>query len=303
MRPDIVDILKKMLDEHNPHVKAFRSTREKIQGANSIQGMRLVLASGRKSDGRTYNLPTEDDVAALIVGDFNVDMEKRDIIIESKSGKLQRTSELHPAYLPLQYPILFPYGEDGFRLGIDIGFIDLEGRKQKTITMREFFAYRIQQRYGESPIIMMARRLYQQFLVDVYTMIESNRLRYIWLNQKNLRSECLDKLVKTANEGNTDISNKGTRVYIPSSFTGGKRYMMQHYLDAMTTCKYFGYPDFFITMTCNPKWPEITRFLKKHELKTEDRADICCRVFKMKLDNLVEYLTKDEVLGVVNSGI
>ncbi|CAA7035449.1 unnamed protein product [Microthlaspi erraticum] len=303
VRQDIVDIQKKMLDDHNPHVKAFRSASEKFQGAEDMHGMRLRLASGRKSDGRTHNLPTEDDVAALIPGDFSGDMEKRDIIIESRSGKLQHISELHPAYLALQYPIIFPFGEDGFRLGIDIGFIDVEGRIRKSITMREFFAYRIQQRHGESPIIVMCGRLYRQFLVDAYTMIESNRLRYIWLNQKNLHSECLDKLVKKADEGNGDISETGQRVYIPSSFTGGKRYMMQHYLDAMSICKHFGYPDFFITITCNPKWPEITRFLQKHNLNTEDRPYICCRVFKMKLDNLMEHLKMDKVLGVLNSAM
>ena len=148
----------------------------------------------------------------------------------------------------------------------------------------------------------MSGRLFQQFLVDAYTMIESNRLRYIFLNQKNLRAEYYDKIAASADRGEDDLSEQGKRIFIPSSFTGGKRYMMQHYLDAMATCKYYGYPDFFITITCNPKWPEITRYLQKHDLKTEDRPDICCRVFKMKLDNLVEYLTKDKVLGRVNSG-
>uniref|UniRef100_A0A0D3AV48 Uncharacterized protein n=1 Tax=Brassica oleracea var. oleracea TaxID=109376 RepID=A0A0D3AV48_BRAOL len=40
-----------------------------------------------------------------------------DIILEKNSGKLKRINELHPCYLPLQYPLIFPYGEDGFRLG------------------------------------------------------------------------------------------------------------------------------------------------------------------------------------------
>lgn len=291
-----------MLDANNCYVGAFRSERERLEVAGAGRPMRLVLASGRSTDGRTYNLPTENDVAALIPGDFEKSMENRDIILESSTGKLQRISELHPAYLPLQYPLLFPFGEDGFRLGIDIGFLDKKGRKRKTITMREFFAFRIQERFGESPIILMSGRLFQQFLVDAYTMIESNRLRYIWLNQKNLRCEHYDKIVDAVGKGKGDLSEQGKRIYIPSSFTGGKRYMMQHYLDAMATCKYYGYPDFFITITCNPKWPEITRYLQKHDLKTEDRPDICCRVFKMKLDNLVDYLMTGIVLGAINSG-
>ena len=60
-----------------------------------------------------YNLPTASEVAALIVGDINADIENRDILITTKSVSLQRISELHPSYLSLQFPVLFPYGEDG----------------------------------------------------------------------------------------------------------------------------------------------------------------------------------------------
>lgn len=46
-------------------------------------------------------------------------MDKRDIVLEEKqTGWLKRISEIHPAYLDLQYPLIFTYGEDGFRLGI-----------------------------------------------------------------------------------------------------------------------------------------------------------------------------------------
>lgn len=294
-----------MLDAHNPHVKALRSAREKFDVTKPTEGLRLRLPSDRYADGRTHNLPTANEVAGLIPGDFNIGLNTRDIIIESRSGKLHRISELHPAYLPLQYPLLFPYGEDGFRLGIDIGFVDTAGRKRKTVTMREYFAFRIQEREGEYPTITMAGRLFQQFLVDVYTMIETNRLRYLFFNQRNLRSENFDNIQKAADQGDCNLADQGKRIFIPSSFTGGKRYLMQHYLDAMATCKYYGYPDIFITITCNPKWPEVTRYLQKHNLKSEDRPDICCRVFKMKLDGLIHHLTKKGekgTFGKVNSG-
>ncbi|XP_021995536.1 uncharacterized protein LOC110892694 [Helianthus annuus] len=84
---------------------------------------------------------------------------------------------------------------------------------------------------------------------------------------------------------------------LPSSFTGGARYMMQNYLDAMSLCKCFGYPDFFITITCNPKWPEVTRFLRDTTLKPEDRADILSRLFKLKLDAICKDLKERHLLG------
>ncbi|XP_023634290.1 uncharacterized protein LOC17874552 [Capsella rubella] len=225
LRPDTVELIKKMLDNHNPHVRAFRSARERFDMDCGVEDLKLRLPSDRASDARTHNLPTCNEVAALIPGDFNCGENKRDIVIEGRSGNLQRISELHPAYLPLQYPLLFPYGENGYRLGIDIGFIDTDGRKRKTVSMREFYAYRILERYGEASTIVMSGKLFQQFLVDAFTTIESNRLNYIWMNQKKLRTERIDKILEAADKGRTDLSEHGKRIYIPSSFTGGKRYV------------------------------------------------------------------------------
>ncbi|XP_056864414.1 uncharacterized protein LOC130511444 [Raphanus sativus] len=293
LREPLVLLLQNMLDQYNPHVKAFRSARDRFDVEGST-GYRMRLIESRQSDGRTHNLPTANEVAALIPGDFVLNMEPRDIVLESTSGKLQRISELHPAYLPLQYPLLFPYGEDGFRLNIPIGFEDTAGRKRKNVTMREYFAFRILERKGEAPTITRSGRLFHQFLVDAYTMIESSRLRYLWLNQKKLRSVSYDAIQKAAAKGGAKMAEQGSRIFIPATFTGGKCYMKQHYYDAMALCKYYGFPDLFITFTCNPKWPEVTRYLKKYNLTTEDRPEILCRVFKMKLDNLIEFLTNKD---------
>ncbi|XP_076888555.1 uncharacterized protein LOC143539012 [Bidens hawaiensis] len=65
----------------------------------------------------------------------------------------------------------------------------------------------------------------------------------------------------------------------------------------MTLCKWYGYPDFFITVTCNPKWPEVQRFLKDTSLNADDRPDILCRLFKIKLDSLIKDLKDNHVLG------
>nr|KAJ0211721.1 hypothetical protein LSAT_V11C400177920 [Lactuca sativa] len=79
--------------------------------------------------------------------------------------------------------------------------------------------------------------------------------------------------------------------------------MMQNYLDAMSLCKWFGYPDYFITVTCNPKWPEIQRFIADTNLKPEDRPDILSRLFKMKLDSLIKDLMKNSLLGSVEAAV
>ncbi|CAF1721160.1 unnamed protein product [Brassica napus] len=209
LREPLVLLLKNVLDQCNPHVKAFRSARDRFDVEGST-GYRMRLIESRQSDGRTHNLPTANEVAALIPGDFVLNMETRDIVLESTSGKLQRISELHPVYLPLQYPLLFPYGEDGFRLNIPIGFEDSTARKRKNVTMREYFAFRILERRWEAPTITRSGRLFHQFLVDAYTMIESSRLRYLWLNQKKLRSSSYAAIQKAATRAGAKMAEQGS---------------------------------------------------------------------------------------------
>ncbi|XP_076946232.1 uncharacterized protein LOC143617607 [Bidens hawaiensis] len=165
--------------------------------------------------------------------------------------------------------------------------------------MREFFAYRCQDRVNVFSLPLNARRLFQQLLVDEYTMIESERLFYIRNQQKKLRCETYENLRSLKNQGKNVVSKIGQRVILPSSFTGSSRYMLQNYLDAMSLCKWYGYPDFFITITCNPKWPEVKRFLEDTTLKAEDRPDILCRIFKIKLDAMIKDLKDNAILGKV----
>ncbi|XP_019184988.1 PREDICTED: uncharacterized protein LOC109179967 [Ipomoea nil] len=191
---EIVKDIQQALDANNVLVKSFRMARSEID-KNPVAEVKIKLLGKRSKDARTYNLPQVSEVAALIVGDIDANIGERDILVETKSGLLQRISELNPAYLPMQYPLLFPHGEDGYRE--DIQFSTLKGSSsggRERISPREYFSYLIQSRLSQLSTLLHAKRLFQQFLVDAYTMVESGR----WV----------------------------------------------------------GYPDLFITFTCNPKWPE-----------------------------------------------
>ena len=74
--------------------------------------------------------------------------------------------------------------------------------------------------------------------------------------------------------------------------------MQQNYQDAMALVRTFGFPDYFITMTANPAWPEVTQQLRPWETAA-DRPDIVSRVFKLKLDELLLDLTERGILGQV----
>jgi hypothetical protein len=81
--------------------------------------------------------------------------------------------------MALQYPLLYPFGEDGFML--EIPYIN-EGNKEykrKYVSMLEYYAYYLHYRSGQSMLLLNSGRLSLQFWVDVFTCIEQNRLNWI----------------------------------------------------------------------------------------------------------------------------
>ncbi|KAL8555788.1 hypothetical protein ACS0TY_003559 [Phlomoides rotata] len=177
----------------------FRNARERIEtGDESSFEMRLI--EKRTGDGRTHNLPTSSEVAALIPGDIDKNMEKRDVVVQLRDGFLQRISELHPCYVPL--------------LGIVHSDAESTARKRMRLSMREFFAFRIHERLGEANTIFYSKRLFQPFLVDSFTMIKSERMCYVRNNQATLRTDKWCDLKDAADRGkNRDIDCGRSTVY------------------------------------------------------------------------------------------
>jgi hypothetical protein len=62
--------------------------------------------------------------------------------------------------------------------------------------------------------------------------------------------------------------------------------MVQNYQDAMAICRWADYPDAFVTFTYNPQWLEIKRALPLGQ-QLEDRLDLVTRMFKIKLQKLI----------------
>jgi len=160
----IVSNLQKMLDENNAHAKSLRMARDRLTGTE-VHTVRLKLIAGREKDGRTYNVPSVPEIVALIAGDIDAN-SNRDIIVETQNDQLQRIHELHCSYLALQYPLLFPYGEDEYRPGI-LHRDTLSGKKRKRnrLTMREWFAYRLQCRPNEGQTLLHSRNYSNNLLL------------------------------------------------------------------------------------------------------------------------------------------
>jgi hypothetical protein len=86
-----------------------------------------------------YNLPSNGEIAAIVVGDYTAGEYTYDVLVHDRECGLKRVSCLHPVYMPLQYPLLFPYGEHGFHLGIRyFGAGDVGSSKREYVMMLEF---------------------------------------------------------------------------------------------------------------------------------------------------------------------
>lgn len=76
----------------------------------------------------------------------------------------------------------------------------------------------------------------------------------------------------------------GKRIILFFSFIGGSRYMVENYRDVMVICRWYGNSDFFIIIIVNLKWEEVIDYIREvGNENVNDRFDIECRVFKMKL--------------------
>ncbi|XP_035840209.1 uncharacterized protein LOC110909633 [Helianthus annuus] len=298
----IVASLIRMLDNHSSLANAFRMARDWCtQNESNDCQLRLL---GQVINNPQYNRPNVSEVAVLITNDFGENTEPRDVIVSTKNGVLQRISELHQLYMPLQYPLLFPYGETGFHERIR--YHDNTGRratKRQCVTMREYYCYRIHYRNNEGTTLLRGGRLFQQYLVDSYAAIEEQRLRWMRNNQNELRVELYHNVCDAVTRGDTNAEAIGQRIVLPSTFTGSPRYMIQNYQDAMALCRSFGNPDLFVTFTANPKWPEIEDMVSLISgQKSHDRADVVSRVFKLKLTFLIEDIMKKQIFGNCTAG-
>ena len=127
----------------------------------------------------------------------------------------------------------------------------------------------------------------------MWVKTETERLRYIKTHQNELRAAQYFQL-QDAIMNDADNVDVGQRVILPSTFIGGPRHMNQYMQDAMALVRAFSRPSLFITITCNPQWPEITEEPFAGQSYT-DRHVIVSRVLHLKVRQLLKVIFKEQV--------
>jgi hypothetical protein len=123
--PTTMDRLLTMMYNINPYVKVFKMARDMMATEGVPTDLKLRFIASRTKDARQYNVPMANEITTLMVGDGFEVIDRRDVVVAQQVGPFQRISELHVGYMALHYPLLFPYGEDGWHLNIPLNGVVL----------------------------------------------------------------------------------------------------------------------------------------------------------------------------------
>ena len=161
------------------------------------------------------------------------------------------------------------------------------------VSMLEYYAHRLHPRRGADRTdncLFMTNRLFQEYACVAFWRVETSRLNIHRMNQEGQRAarQAELRLFAAAVANGTPTPDIGRISYIPESFVGGPSDMYASYQDAMTAVLRHGAPSLFVTFTANPKWPDIVDSMK--DQAPNERPDVIARVFKMKLNELLDDL-------------
>ena len=303
------EVLKSLLERvqmaihrENPFVSDFKQILELPIEQFDTKKIVITAKQPTGEHARRYNQQVNFQEVSILTN-----TESHDLVLNLKGGGLQRVSDMNPKSMPLHFTLLFPYGTHGW----DQQTLHQDGKRRTTA--REFFAFHLHTRNSlNDNYLHRACRLFQEWLCLAWLNVETQRLNYQRLNQKALRADSYKNLKQAADERLRELQPRTDQIWnddhqrpvlgrqiLSSSFSGSPRWYNAKFQDGMAICREFHKPDLFITMTCNPQWPEITTELLEGQT-AQDRPDIVARVFKLKKDQLIQDLVKNGVLGKIN---
>ncbi len=281
--PKMVSEINTFLQEVNPLCPVFKQL-----GTHPSDTAHIVFEkTSRTTHGPVLgDQPRCPEIAAILKNDAGgTQQAPRKVTVWKVNDRApQFVNILDPTYEPLQYPVIFPHASSGW-------FPGMLSKSKEKISQTKYYR---QLFLCEDDRLRRLGRLGQEYAVDAYSRLDQEKLNYIRYNQEKLMR------IGTRQELDETISAEGGRkvgmVYLPSSYTGGPRYMMLQYQNAMAVVARRGKPSFFTTITCNPKWKEIQDNLLPGQYAS-DRPDLCNRVFHEKVAMAIRMIKDGRMFG------
>ena len=255
---------------------------------------------------------TGNEVAVLIQDDIPNPDARLCLVQRKGDNRPVQVSPLASFYEPLRYPVLFPHQSRGW--GSDLH-----------ITQADYYKYLIHYRCAMKPAFSISKhgnatltddmehntdrsgdvdhislhdinhhqnkhftfmnRLFNEYLCDMYSRMIDERILY-W------RRADVQAAIHSYREYDRDTIDNDTsskKIYMPAQEYGSRRRARKNVNDGIELCNVYGKPDFFITLTANPMWSDIQYQIGPGQTWA-DRPDVVNRVFKQKLEDLLEKL-------------
>ena len=303
---NLLERVQQVIHQINPFVKDFIQILDIPE--DQLQGGKVVISAGghpQEGHQRVYNAQTNLQELRIVTNE-----EKHDLVIHRRSGGgFQKISDLNPKAMPLHFTLLFPAGTPGWDQ-----YLKHRDNDNKRVTPREFFAYHLNKRNTDSDYIFQATRLFQEWILISWITCENQKLAYQQNNQTALRADTYQNVrdfVVQRQQGENEQAppdslyhneneNRVGRLILASSFVGSPRWYNSKFQDAMAIVRHRHKPDLFITMTCNPNWPEIKDGLRPGQTP-QDRPDLVSRVFQLKHNQLMADINKGCIFGEVSA--
>ncbi|KAF7826898.1 putative helitron helicase-like domain-containing protein [Senna tora] len=200
-------------------------------------------------------------IAIIVGGEEAGQLNGRDIVVQSNSSHLMNVSDTAGYYDPLQYPLLLPCGTYGRDVNTQNGVA-----LRTKVTCRDYYSFMLQIRDGRDNLLLRGCRLLQQYAVDIFLKMETQKFRWVRNNQSKIRAEMYNGLQDSFEAGINISGHLGRRIILLYSIVGCPRDMSERFQDAMRVVGVSGRPDLFLTMTCNPSRDEIRDLLLPGQL-------------------------------------
>ena len=224
------------------------------------------------------------DIAAVINYDNTTSrVRSRSLRISTTLNDKQYVPVTSRLWEPLVYPLLFPHGSLGWGIIRDHDHLNAVPHYSDVtadVATTQMWFYHL--RLLREPRFQIFGHLGNEYIVDMYTRNLETHLNYIRMNQRRLREE-------DARLMGVDDMQDSENIYLPASFLGSHRWASEQVSDCLAIAAALGSPTFFITMTCDPNWPEIQSQLRDGQSYV-DIPIVVARVFHRRLSLLLQTL-------------
>ncbi|CAN0190580.1 unnamed protein product [Ectocarpus fasciculatus] len=187
-----------------------------------------------------------------------------------------------PMYSSLQYPLLLFNGDPGWSPG---WYKENPPKHSQTLSTSgkpvKIWTF-VRQRLLCESVFHTLSVVAQEYACDAYSRQEDNVLDYV-SSQRCQRRIINYRAVQTA-PGTAPTGKK-----LPAHFHASPANRKKRQLDGMAVVARKGRPSLMVTVICNGYWPEIQEILLLGQCAM-DRPDLCNRVFKIKLREIMRDL-------------